>query len=173
MGWLLSFKICLAAIFPKHFYREPEISQCSKSCHWFSLFCEIKFLTKQFDNVSDVVPLVEWDFHLRSAKAYVAPLSLCLARCLWRHPGIMFLLSLHFTLLQQLPPCFAFSSVVSMHENIFLTRTALPLVLRLDSFVPNKIYRLLIIFQSGKLSQNTLIRRKRWFIPNLSMFFKV
>lgn len=49
--------------FPQmYFYKEPEISQWSKTPQCFSLFCEIKFPTRQFNNFSDVLPLVEWDF---------------------------------------------------------------------------------------------------------------
>lgn len=98
------------------FYKEPEISQCSKTPHGFSLFCGIKFPTRQFNNFSDVLPLVEWDFHLKSIKAYIAPLS-CLSILtiwlwgLWCSPRITFLFFFHFTLLQLLPPCLTFRFV--------------------------------------------------------------
>ena len=84
------------------------------------IICELlvycsKSKTRQFNNFSDVLPLVEWDFHLKSIKAYIAALS-CPSiltiwlRDLWCNPRITLLLSFH-TLLQLLPPCFTFRYV--------------------------------------------------------------
>lgn len=153
------------------FCKEPEISQCSKTPHCFSLFCEIKFPTRQFNNFSDVLPLVEWDFHLKSVKAYIAPLS-CLSILtiwlwgLWCSPRITFLYFFHFTLLQLFPPCFTFRFVISMHVYVFLTDTAPPLILQLDLFIPNKICFSIVIFQAGITSHNIPIKCKRWYLPN-------
>lgn len=145
------------------FYKEPEISQSSKTPRCFTLFCEIKFPTRQFNNFSDVLPSVEWDFHLKSVKAYIAPLS-CLSILtiwlwgLWHSPRITFLYFIPFTLLQLPPPCFTFSFVISVHVYIFLTYTAPPQALQLDLFIPNNIYLSIVTFQAEITSQNIPIR---------------
>lgn len=91
--------------FPQtEFYKEPEISQGSKSPPCVSLFREIKFPTRQFNDFSAVLPLVEWDFHLTSVKASLPPRS-CLSMLaiwlwgLWCSPRITLPLFFHFTLL--------------------------------------------------------------------------
>lgn len=159
--------------FPQmYFYKEPEISQWSKTSHCFSLFCEIKFPTRQFNNFSDVLPLVEWDFHLKSVKAYIAPLS-CPSILtiwlwgLWHSPRIMCLYFVSFhspaaaSSMLHLQAC-DFHACVHLFD-IYCSSPS-PSIRTIHS--KEDIYLSIVIFQAGITSQNIPIRCERWYLPN-------
>lgn len=134
------------------------------------LFCEIKLPKRQFNNFSDVLPLVEWDFHLKSVKACMAPLS-CLSivtiwlQGLWCSPWITFLFFFYFTHLQLLLLHFTIK-FVDFYACVYLFDIyCSSLALWLDLFIPNKIHLPTVTFQWGSTSQNISIRLRRWFLP--------